>query len=92
MLGDIIPCSHRDLFFAPTCLSSSSSSYERNTRFHGAVCSCQLIANLLQDCDDDDDDDCDDDINHDNHNGGDNDGDSLNDDDVSTPRVICYLR
>ena len=52
--------------------------------------SCQLIANLLQDRDDDDN--CDDDVNNDNHNGGDNDGDCLNDDDVSTPRVICYLR
>ena len=53
------------------------------------MCSCQLIANLLQGRDDDDN--CDDDVNDDNHNGCDNDGDSLNDDDVSTPRVICYL-
>ena len=86
MLGDIIPCSHRDLFFALTCLSAASSS-ERKTCFHGAVCSCRLIANLLQDRDDDEN--CDDD---DNHNGSDNDGDNLNDDDVSTPRVMCYLR
>ena len=86
---DIIPSSHRDLFSAPTRLSSSSS-LECKTRFHGSVCSCQLIANLLQGRDDDDN--CDDDVKNDNHNGGDNDGDCLNDDDVSTPRVICYLR
>ena len=53
------------------------------------MCSCQLIANLLQGRDDYDN--CGGDVNDDNHNGGDNDGDSLNDDDVSTPRVICYL-
>ena len=45
------------------------------------MCSCRLIANLLQDRDDDEN--CDDDVNDDNHNGSDNDGDSLNDDDVS---------
>ena len=48
------------------------------------MCSCQLIANLLQGRDDD--------VKDDYYNGCDNDGDNLNDDDVSTPRVICYLR
>ena len=89
LLGDIIPCSHRDLFFAPTCLSSSSSSFERKPCFHGAVCSCRLIANLLQDRDDDEN--CDDDVNDDNHNGSDNDGDSLNDDDVSMSYLLSAL-
>ena len=54
------------------------------------MCSCQLIANLLQGRDDDDN--WDDDVKDDYYNGCDNDGDNLNDDDVSTPRVICYLR
>ena len=47
------------------------------------MCSCQLIANLLQDRDDD--------VNDDNHNGGDNDGDSLNDDDVSMSYLLSAL-
>ena len=53
------------------------------------MCSCRLIANLLQDRDDDEN--CDDDVNDDNHNGSDNDGDSLNDDDVSMSYLLSAL-
>ena len=53
------------------------------------MCSCRLIANLLQDRDDDAN--CDDDVNDDNHNGSDNDGDSLNDDDVSLSYLLSAL-